>query len=63
MTATPIDHFISGHKVSGSAARAQDVFNPATGAVTGRVMLIKPSPPPKLRFQHGLTRRLCAEPA
>jgi malonate-semialdehyde dehydrogenase (acetylating)/methylmalonate-semialdehyde dehydrogenase len=39
MTATPIAHFISGHKVSGSAARAQDVFNPATGAVTGRVNL------------------------
>ena len=39
MTATPIAHFISGHKVLGSAARAQDVFNPATGAVTGRVNL------------------------
>ena len=39
MTATPIAHFISGRKVSGSAARAQDVFNPATGAVTGRVNL------------------------
>ncbi|MEY4077555.1 MAG: Methylmalonate-semialdehyde dehydrogenase, partial [Pseudomonadota bacterium] len=31
--------FISGHKVSGSSSRAQDVFNPATGAVTGRVSL------------------------
>ena len=39
MTATPIAHFISGHKVLGSAPRAQDVFNPATGAVTGRVNL------------------------
>ena len=39
MTATAIAHFISGHKVSGSSARAQDVFNPATGAVTGRVNL------------------------
>ena len=36
---TAIAHFISGHKVSGSSARAQDVFNPATGAVTGRVNL------------------------
>jgi len=39
MTATAIAHFISGCKVSGSSARAQDVFNPATGAVTGRVNL------------------------
>jgi malonate-semialdehyde dehydrogenase (acetylating)/methylmalonate-semialdehyde dehydrogenase len=39
MTATAIAHFISGHKVSGSSYRAQDVFNPATGAVTGRVNL------------------------
>jgi malonate-semialdehyde dehydrogenase (acetylating)/methylmalonate-semialdehyde dehydrogenase len=39
MTATAIAHFISGHQVSGSSARAQDVFNPATGAVTGRVNL------------------------
>jgi malonate-semialdehyde dehydrogenase (acetylating)/methylmalonate-semialdehyde dehydrogenase len=39
MTATAIAHFISGHNVSGSSARAQDVFNPATGAVTGRVNL------------------------
>jgi malonate-semialdehyde dehydrogenase (acetylating)/methylmalonate-semialdehyde dehydrogenase len=39
MTANAIAHFISGHKVSGSSARAQDVFNPATGAVTGRVSL------------------------
>ena len=39
MTATAIAYFISGHKVSGSSSRAQDVFNPATGAVTGRVSL------------------------
>ena len=39
MTANAIAHFISGHKISGSSARAQDVFNPATGAVTGRVSL------------------------
>jgi malonate-semialdehyde dehydrogenase (acetylating)/methylmalonate-semialdehyde dehydrogenase len=39
MTATTIAHFISGHKVLGSSSRAQDVFNPATGAVTGRVSL------------------------
>jgi malonate-semialdehyde dehydrogenase (acetylating)/methylmalonate-semialdehyde dehydrogenase len=39
MTVTTIAHFISGQKVSGSSPRAQDVFNPATGAVTGRVNL------------------------
>jgi malonate-semialdehyde dehydrogenase (acetylating)/methylmalonate-semialdehyde dehydrogenase len=39
MTVTTIAHYISGHKVSGSSARAQDVFNPATGAVTGHVSL------------------------
>ena len=39
MTVTSIAHFISGHKVSGTSTRAQDVFNPATGAVTGRVHL------------------------
>jgi malonate-semialdehyde dehydrogenase (acetylating) / methylmalonate-semialdehyde dehydrogenase len=39
MTVTSIAHFISGHTVSGTSARAQDVFNPATGAVTGRVHL------------------------
>jgi malonate-semialdehyde dehydrogenase (acetylating)/methylmalonate-semialdehyde dehydrogenase len=39
MTVTTIAHFISGHKVSGSSSRAQDVFNPATGAITGRVSL------------------------
>jgi malonate-semialdehyde dehydrogenase (acetylating)/methylmalonate-semialdehyde dehydrogenase len=39
MTVTSIVHFISGHTVSGTSARTQDVFNPATGAVTGRVHL------------------------
>ena len=39
MTVTSIAHFISGHTVSGTSARTQDVFNPATGAVTGRVHL------------------------
>jgi malonate-semialdehyde dehydrogenase (acetylating)/methylmalonate-semialdehyde dehydrogenase len=39
MTVTSIAHFISGHTVSGKSTRAQDVFNPATGAVTGRVHL------------------------
>ncbi len=36
---TTIAHFISGQTTTGSAARSQDVFNPATGAVTGRVTL------------------------
>jgi malonate-semialdehyde dehydrogenase (acetylating)/methylmalonate-semialdehyde dehydrogenase len=36
---TTIAHFISGQATTGSSARSQDVFNPATGAVTGRVTL------------------------
>ena len=39
MTATSIAHYISGQPVPGTSPRAQDVFNPATGAVTGRVRL------------------------
>ncbi len=39
MTATSIAHYISGQPVPGTSTRAQDVFNPATGAVTGRVSL------------------------
>jgi malonate-semialdehyde dehydrogenase (acetylating)/methylmalonate-semialdehyde dehydrogenase len=34
-----ITHFIGGARASGTFTRAQDVFNPATGAVTGRVSL------------------------
>jgi malonate-semialdehyde dehydrogenase (acetylating)/methylmalonate-semialdehyde dehydrogenase len=36
---TAIGHAINGHVVPGTSARSQDVFNPATGAVTGRVAL------------------------
>ena len=36
---TTLAHFISGQATDGSSNRAQDVFNPATGAVTGRVIL------------------------
>jgi malonate-semialdehyde dehydrogenase (acetylating)/methylmalonate-semialdehyde dehydrogenase len=36
---TTIAHFISGLATEGGSSRAQDVFNPATGAVTGRVIL------------------------
>ena len=39
MTVPSIAHFISGQTTAGSSTRAQDVFNPATGAVTGRVHL------------------------
>jgi len=39
MSVTSIAHYISGQKTAGTATRAQDVFNPATGAVTGRVSL------------------------
>jgi malonate-semialdehyde dehydrogenase (acetylating)/methylmalonate-semialdehyde dehydrogenase len=36
---TSIAHYINGSKATGTSTRAQDVFNPATGAVTGRVAL------------------------
>ena len=39
MSAANIPHFINGSLTTGPAAREQDVFNPATGAVTGRVAL------------------------
>jgi malonate-semialdehyde dehydrogenase (acetylating)/methylmalonate-semialdehyde dehydrogenase len=39
MSISNIDHFINGQRAAGSSPRAQDVFNPATGAVTGRVAL------------------------
>ncbi|MBY6264959.1 CoA-acylating methylmalonate-semialdehyde dehydrogenase [Azospirillum sp. 412522] len=34
-----IGHYIQGARVCGESGRTQDVFNPATGAVTGRVAL------------------------
>ena len=39
MTVTSIAHFISGQTTAGTSTRVQDVFNPATGEVTGRVSL------------------------
>jgi malonate-semialdehyde dehydrogenase (acetylating)/methylmalonate-semialdehyde dehydrogenase len=39
MSISNIDHFINGQRAAGSSPRVQDVFNPATGAVTGRVAL------------------------
>ncbi|WFE72756.1 CoA-acylating methylmalonate-semialdehyde dehydrogenase [Halomonas sp. M1] len=39
MTTTAIQHFINGQVSAGDSANAQDVFNPATGKVTGRVAL------------------------
>ncbi len=38
MTAT-ISHFINGKAVFGNSSRSAEVYNPATGAVTGRVAL------------------------
>ncbi|WP_332745690.1 CoA-acylating methylmalonate-semialdehyde dehydrogenase [Hydrogenophaga sp.] len=35
----PIDHFIQGAVAPGASLRKQDVFNPATGAVSGKVAL------------------------
>src|SRR6185369_9929267 len=37
--ATSIDHWIGGQVVPGRSGRSADVFNPATGTVTGRVAL------------------------
>ena len=39
MSPTAITHFIQGQRQAGTSSRQQDVFNPATGAVTGRVAL------------------------
>ena len=39
MSFTPIDHYIAGQVVAGASGRTQDVFNPATGSVTGRASL------------------------
>ncbi|XQU07941.1 CoA-acylating methylmalonate-semialdehyde dehydrogenase [Halomonas sp. LY9] len=39
MTTNAIHHFINGQRSEGTSGSAQDVFNPATGQVTGRVAL------------------------
>jgi len=39
MSTKDIDHYIAGRVKAGSSGRAQDVFNPATGAVSGHVAL------------------------
>ena len=39
MSTAPIHHFINGRVVAGNSGRTQDVFNPASGAVTGKVAL------------------------
>ena len=39
MATTNIGHFMGGQTVAGTSGRMQDVFNPATGAVTGAVSL------------------------
>ena len=39
MSTASIDHYIQGRVVAGTSGRAQDVFNPATGAVSARVAL------------------------
>jgi malonate-semialdehyde dehydrogenase (acetylating)/methylmalonate-semialdehyde dehydrogenase len=39
MSIESIDHYIQGRVVAGTSGRAQDVFNPATGAVSARVSL------------------------
>ena len=39
MSAAAIGHYINGQVALPAASRSQDVFNPATGAVTGQVLL------------------------
>ncbi|MEO8250118.1 MAG: methylmalonate-semialdehyde dehydrogenase (CoA acylating), partial [Burkholderiales bacterium] len=39
MSIKSIDHYIAGTTVGAEAGKVQDVFNPATGAVSGRVAL------------------------
>ena len=39
MSITNIHHYIGGQVAAGTSTRTQDVFNPATGAVTGKVSL------------------------
>ncbi len=39
MSTIHIGHYIGGQTVAGQSGRTQDVFNPATGAVTGKVAL------------------------
>ena len=39
MSKTPIHHFVGGRIAAPRSSRAQDVFNPATGAATGSVAL------------------------
>jgi malonate-semialdehyde dehydrogenase (acetylating) / methylmalonate-semialdehyde dehydrogenase len=39
VTATPIDHWVDGKSFVGSSSRRSDVYDPATGKVTGQVAL------------------------
>ncbi|MFO8045869.1 MAG: CoA-acylating methylmalonate-semialdehyde dehydrogenase [Halomonas sp.] len=39
MSAASIPHYINGQMSTGQSGQSQDVFNPATGEVTGQVML------------------------
>ncbi|MBR9905118.1 MAG: CoA-acylating methylmalonate-semialdehyde dehydrogenase [Gammaproteobacteria bacterium] len=43
MTTTAIQHFINGQVSAGESSHSQDVFNPATGRVTGHVSLASPA--------------------
>ncbi len=39
MSISNIDHYIGGQRAAGTSGRAQNVTNPASGAVTGSVAL------------------------
>ena len=39
MSKTRIEHYIAGRRLAGTSSRQQDVFNPASGAVSGSALL------------------------
>ena len=41
MSTATIQHYINGQRTRGNSARAQDVFNPATGAVTAATYFVE----------------------
>ena len=43
MSTASIQHYINGQISAGESGASQDVFNPATGQVTGRVALASPA--------------------
>ena len=40
MSIANIDHYIAGRRVAGTSGRSQDVFNPASGRISGKDALL-----------------------